>query len=66
MSLVRANQALNLVVVYHSNYGHTRKVAHAIQQGASVLVCARCVDIMDLPKKPELWENRPRGYVGVG
>lgn len=47
------DEALKIAIIYHSNYGHTRKVAHAIVEGAKeyanqkVEVRALDVDEMD-------------------
>lgn len=34
-----------IAIVYHSNYGHTRRVAHAICEGASAYVATQLIDI---------------------
>lgn len=39
---------LSIAIIYHSNYGHTRRVAYAISQGASALVGVRLIDIATL------------------
>lgn len=43
-----------MAIVFHSNFGHTRRVAQAIQQGASVLVQVRLIDSANL--SPDDWE----------
>lgn len=40
--------APTMAIIYHSNYGHTRRVAQAIEQGASQLVAVRSLDIAAL------------------
>lgn len=35
----------HIAIVFHSNYGHTRRVAQAIQQGASTMVQTHLVDV---------------------
>lgn len=46
------NDTLKLAIIYHSNYGHTRKVAHAIEAGAREYaqdkVEVRALDIDDM------------------
>lgn len=46
------NDALKLAIIYHSNYGHTRRVAHAIEAGARDYaqnkVEVRALDIDDM------------------
>lgn len=46
------DDALKIAIIYHSNYGHTRKVAHAIEQGARDYaqnkVEVRALDIDDM------------------
>lgn len=37
-----------MTVLYHSNYGHTKRVAKAIRDGADMLVNAVAIDVMDL------------------
>lgn len=38
----------SIAVIYHSNYGHTRRVAHAIADGAGKHLDAKAIDIHDL------------------
>lgn len=35
----------HIAIVYHSNYGHTRRVAQAIQLGANVIVETQLIDV---------------------
>lgn len=39
---------LSMAIIYHSNYGHTRRVAQAISDGAATLVDVRLIDIATL------------------
>lgn len=39
---------IRLVVLYHSNYGHTRRVAYEIARGADPKVPALAIDVKDL------------------
>lgn len=38
----------SMAIVYHSNYGHTRRVAQAIAQGAEMLLPVHLVDIANI------------------
>lgn len=44
-----------LAILYHSNYGHTQRVAHAIEQGASTQLDARSFDITKLDDDAWAW-----------
>ena len=35
-----SNRTANTVVVYHSGYGHTQRMAEAIAEGAGAVLCA--------------------------
>ena len=52
VNLNTVDEALKIAIIYHSNYGHTRKVAHAIEEGAQAYaqdkVEVRALDIDDL------------------
>ncbi|OOR90091.1 flavodoxin [Moraxella caviae] len=37
-----------IAIVYHSSYGHTRRVAHAIARGANAQLDAKALDILQL------------------
>lgn len=43
-----ANQMGTLAIIFHSNYGHTRRVAHAIKEGADRYAHVRLIDIAEL------------------
>lgn len=45
MQQTTTNQSPSIAIIYHSNYGHTKRVAHAIKEGASRLVMAQAFDI---------------------
>lgn len=42
---------VNIAIIFHSNYGHTRRVATAIAQGASRLARVRLLDVAVLSDK---------------
>lgn len=42
------NDLVKVAIIYHSNYGHTRRVAHAIEQGANRAADARAIDIAQM------------------
>lgn len=48
----KVEEALKIAIIYHSNYGHTRKVAHAIEEGvqdyAQGKVEVRALDIDEM------------------
>ncbi|MDO5651907.1 MAG: flavodoxin family protein [Moraxella sp.] len=44
----------SIAVIYHSNYGHTRRVAIAVQTGAACHVNARLIDVSHITKDD--WE----------
>lgn len=52
VNLNTVDEALKIAIVYHSNYGHTRKVAHAIEEGAQAYaqdkVEVRALDIDEM------------------
>lgn len=52
VNLNTVDEALKIAIIYHSNYGHTRKVAHAIEEGAQAYaqdkVEVRALDIDEM------------------
>lgn len=52
VNLNTVDEALKIAIIYHSNYGHTRKVAHAIEEGAQAYaqdkVKVRALDIDEM------------------
>ena len=52
VNLNTVDEALKIAIIYHSNYGHTRKVAHAIEEGAEAYaqekVEVRALDIDEM------------------
>lgn len=52
VNLNTVDEALKMAIIYHSNYGHTRKVAHAIEEGAQAYaqdkVEVRALDIDEM------------------
>ena len=34
--ITSSKNSLSICIIYHSNYGHTRRVAHAIAQGVEL------------------------------
>lgn len=52
INLNTVDEALKIAIIYHSNYGHTRKVAHAIEEGAQAYaqdkVEVRALDIDEM------------------
>lgn len=53
----------SMAIVFHSNYGHTRRVAQAISQGASQLASVRLVDIAALNE--EDWQYMDEAHMLV-
>ena len=45
MLIQQENNNRHIAIVFHSNYGHTRRVAQAIQSGADVAVKTRLIDV---------------------
>lgn len=52
VNLNTVDEAFKIAIIYHSNYGHTRKVAHAIEEGAQAYaqdkVEVRALDIDEM------------------
>lgn len=48
---------INVIVAYHSGYGHTEKVAQAVANGASKVTNTK-VEMLDVTKITEEWWNK--------